>query len=517
MYKIVELGSWDFGIEPVAMIKVSSNGLIGYDRQQFLTKRAGCGMFADLLNKIAIHPGDMPVHTIAIGATEFYGPNRNADGFCENTCIKRAYTFEAKPLSKYASLPTKTEGARYYMNHENDDPLRSYGYIKAAAYNKPMHRVELLMIGNGTKEAAERNGGLVLPDQIKEALYDGEFQAGSMSCVLPFDKCAICGNEAPGRAEYCTKESCVGADGIQGFGCKDGLGRLLKTGRQQYVENPNCTFFDFSDVSSSRPADRTAYGGLARDFMKAAANVPVIGGARLAERYGLLADGFVMMTPQEEYCAKQIKLAMQLADMERDMDASPSTQDEATKAAFHPLVRPIVNTLAIGRPGNEKFSACIRALAENEVLLTPEEFLCVAAPSRIPSDHLSKIASEMKLWLPGIFRKLAFSDSLRGRLNHAFSIDVTVIPTSEQRSFAKEAAKTASYCVCGLSKRASLAVLRGANLSRKTPIANIIKEASAEAGKLAEEYALYQLATLAASRKDQSPLTLRAVLVHNRC
>jgi hypothetical protein len=523
MLKVIPIGGWDFGVEPTAMMKVSSHGFSGSDRKEFLQKRAGESIFADLVNKIAIGPGDVPIHSIAIGATEAYGANRNADAFCEDTCIKRAHTFNARPLREYgAGGPKKTDGARYYMNHKNDDPQRSYGYIKASSYNKRMRRIELLMIGNGTKEAANRNGGLVMPDAVKEALENGDYRGGSMSCVLPFDKCAICGNEAPSRKEYCTKEACVGPDGVQGFGCKDGLGRLLKSGRMQFVENPGCTYFDFSDVDP-RPADRTAYGGLASEFLnKSAEWSSVRGGAELAEYYGMFSDGLVLTTPGNEYHHRQLKLARHLAELEPLLDIASLSEkqyskDEYTKMAFHEKARPPLNLLPLGTPGTQKFASGIRALAEAEVMLTPEEFLAIVAPTGISNGSLKKIASEVRLYLPNIFTKLAYSESLPDRLNHAFSVNVSCIPTHDQRSFASHAAKTASYCVCQLSKRASLAVIRGATLSRMKPIANIIKEASKDAEKLAEEYALYQLSTLAAREEEPSPLTLRTVLVHNRC
>ena len=106
MLKIITPSSWQFD-EPIAqMIKISSQGLKGADLSLFI-KRAGHS-FADELQNIELTPGEVPVHLIAIGSTEFYGPNRNGDGFKEATCKKDHNSF--------------VKHARWYRNHKNKNP-----------------------------------------------------------------------------------------------------------------------------------------------------------------------------------------------------------------------------------------------------------------------------------------------------------------------------------------------------------------------------------------------------------
>ena len=77
--------------EPAELVKFSSRGLMPGDRYA-LVKRAG-EQFADLVRDIEILPGEAPIHSIAMGATESTGQNRNADGFRFDELVKHANTF----------------------------------------------------------------------------------------------------------------------------------------------------------------------------------------------------------------------------------------------------------------------------------------------------------------------------------------------------------------------------------------------------------------------------------------
>lgn len=72
-------------------------------------------------------------------------------------------------------------------------------------------------------------------------------------------------------------------------GCKDNLGRVSEDGHHLGVENPKCSFFDWSDVSNTRGADRTAF-----ITGKVASSDRVLGGAELGERLGLVAPDYLL-------------------------------------------------------------------------------------------------------------------------------------------------------------------------------------------------------------------------------
>lgn len=241
--KIVLPGSQEFGETQAQIIKASSRGLVGDDLRSFI-KRAGTKV-ADVMKKLSFADGEVPIHLIAIGAYEHYSINRNGDGFDENTCQKQAWTFE--------------KHARWYYNHQNKDPNKSYGIVKKAIYNDKMHRLELIVALNGTKEAAERNKGLVADKTLNLlASKNGIDKAGvSMACKVAHDVCLACGNNARTRDEYCTSPSEGGF--CKAGGCKNNMCRVNENGSIVGVLNPDADWFDISDVSDTRPADRLAF------------------------------------------------------------------------------------------------------------------------------------------------------------------------------------------------------------------------------------------------------------------
>jgi hypothetical protein len=166
--KIITPGSQEFGDVVATLIKRGSRGrLIGNDRS-LLEKRAGA-QFLYELDKIPRDPGEELIHLLAVGSTEKFGMNRNGDGFRE-AALRRTH-------------PTFVKYGRFYRDHLNKDPSKSYGIVKLSAYHEPMSRVELICALNATKEAAERNGGL-LADREMEKLARGDDIAVSMACAL---------------------------------------------------------------------------------------------------------------------------------------------------------------------------------------------------------------------------------------------------------------------------------------------------------------------------------------------
>ena len=107
MEKIITPGSWDFGMETQQLIKFASGKLTGAD-EQVLVKRAG-SEFVHLAKQIELQPGEIPIHSIAMGATEAYGPNRNGDGFKEAALRKYCKTFE-KHAKRYRHHKNKVPG-----------------------------------------------------------------------------------------------------------------------------------------------------------------------------------------------------------------------------------------------------------------------------------------------------------------------------------------------------------------------------------------------------------------------
>lgn len=278
MFKIVGADSWpNAPHESVDMIKVAKNGLKGRDRQDLLSKRAAAEGLLHALDQIELKPGDVPMHVISVHETEKYGCNKNGDAFSRETCKTAHHTFK--------------DHARYYRLHENKNPVKSYGKVAATSYNPDMGRIELLVIGNGTKEAADHNGGLPMLQSSLDTLENRGHLDWSMGCKVAYDVCSICGNKAATRADYCDSNTCVNPrTGDSMPGCKTGLTKIASDGTRQYVENPNPTFNDISEIPAPEsPADMNARGWRLRELEKVA-STHVMGGAELAEKLGFSLD-----------------------------------------------------------------------------------------------------------------------------------------------------------------------------------------------------------------------------------
>ena len=157
----------------------------------------------------------------AMGATEYFGCNRNGDAFFEDALKKYHHTF--------------VEDGHAFMHHKNKDPEKSYGKVVFSAYNDKMHRVELVVEYDTTK----------LDPKFVDKINNGDMVNVSMGCRVDSDYCSICGHRAKTPADYCKH-----------LKYEPGLTRMLPDGRKAFAINKDPHFFDISIVTI--PADPTA-------------------------------------------------------------------------------------------------------------------------------------------------------------------------------------------------------------------------------------------------------------------
>ncbi len=120
------------------------------------------------------------LHVIAMGSEESVGPNRNGDGW------------PAAALEKYH--PTFVKYGCFFREHKNRcQQKQGIGQIKAAAYNKPMSRIELILWGDKVKAEEEY-----------EMAKAGKELSFSMSARMPFDRCSICDKKSRRQEDYCS-------------------------------------------------------------------------------------------------------------------------------------------------------------------------------------------------------------------------------------------------------------------------------------------------------------------------
>jgi hypothetical protein len=492
MVKIVDPRGWNFDRNIVVEVPVSSRGLRGADRSGFL--KIASHVFVDAIDNMQIKKGEHPVHVITVGATEAWGPNRNGDGFKEAHCKKHHRTFE--------------KFARWYRNHKNKDPAKSYGRIEKSAYSQNMRRIELLCMLNSTKEAAERNGGLVADTEM-EKLARGDDLAVSMACRVPYDVCSSCQNKARTREEYCTSDMCKYG------GCRSNLTKVASDGHILHVDNPNPTFFDNSHVI--RPADRTAYGCTADWFTKAASANEFIPGAEMAEHLGVTAPMGVLLFQDQLPTWNlsvdgQVKLAYGFADLEQRGSFISGEQARAVDPALQdPLAPEMFDVL--GTPGTEKSAEALGALADEKVILPFRDF------ARWIGKSADDAAAAQQI-LPAVFSRMIERGDLEYQIaNNPFAVS-TKTASVQQRALAADLAANCGFSQDALRSRSMLSGLRQHAEPNLRDVWKIEKTAFDQAGAedLAVSYGLYKLAALhriAAFDKNFS-LTGRLALGQNR-
>jgi hypothetical protein len=486
---------WDYGMPVVSMLKVSSQGLRGSDFDS-LVKRAG-HHFADKFRDFKCAKDQIPLHVIAMGATEKWGPNRNGDGFTEHALKKYGHTFISKPLSK--------QGAYWYKNHQNKDYRKSYGIVKDAWYNPEMCRQELIVLLNGEKSAADRNGFGFVDNDALDKIARGDDIPVSMACRVPFDKCAYCQNQARTRADYCTAETCKAG------GMREKLAQVVKIGNDlfhNYVDNPSPNFFDISKVF--RGADRTAFAGPADYIQKAAfADGHLPGGAELAELLGVEAPFKVALDTDTAYITNdrirnQVKLAYGLAQLEMQRQE----HNERTKRAFDSRLQPPFDFSAI-KTANQVPEA-LAALADQCIVMKLADFARLTGRIKT-SSHATQL-------LPGVFTRLTQTGDIVGALESNPYAPSDNYPSDRLRTWAKHAAETYSLDPEFIGRRAMRSEIR----SYESPSVNVQEKVAwdgndPEAAKLATDYALYQVSALSriAALGGNFPLTVAHSVAQN--
>jgi len=489
LIKFVSPSGWDFEQRIVSPIKMSSRGLIGEDRREFL-KRASHA-FLPQLDNVKFAKDEVPVHLIALGASEAYGPNRNGDGFKEATCREHHHTF--------------TKFAKFFRNHKNKaergDPY--YGFVKASAYNEDMRRVELLCALNAEKSAADRNGGFVADTEL-EKIARGEDMAVSMACRVPHDVCSFCKHAAKNRAEYCTREKCAAG------GCQSNLTRLVKVGNDLHhlhVDNPNPTWFDISRVF--RPADRIAYGAKADYLTKAASDSGIFelqDYIKMAENSTAPLDVILYQSGHhgfwsEKYAA-QVKLGYGLAALEKYETARDANTYRAHATADFPIEK-------LAAFGSSQCDTQLAAMADRKIILSLKDYARLAGRE----EHVKSAAA----FLPGIYSHMTTDESLPIRVESGMCSFIEKTANESSRMLAATLHAEYSLQKEAVEDRGFLSSIRG----QPAPVI-IPYEKSAtcdEHGeRLAKDYAMYKLAALwrVAAVDTDFPLTVSLSLRQNR-
>ncbi len=485
---IKALASWSpaFDQPAVQIVNLSSRGLLGLDHSNFV-KRASADLCRDIdAIRSQVTPHETLIHLLAIGATEDYGPNRNGDGFKRAAC--RQYH------------PTFVKYAKFYRNHANKDPSKSYGRVIKSAFNEPMKRVELLVALNNDSVAAKANNGLIADRELEKLASGKEIQV-SMACRVPFDICSYCGNEAPSTAQYCDSQMCKAG------GLRENIGSLVEVDggiHHLHADNTRPVFFDISDVF--RGADRIAR--VTGMFDKVAAAGRIIKSAELARSYEITAPYELAVDGnQPRHVQQLIKLAYELAALEERIPTD-STARHLT-LAFTPTTSEDT-ALPLPPLAREKFACTLRALADQQICLPFVRFIELVADQ--PFEKAAEIATIGASELPGSFNRLISMSDLPEKIKHSQYLPSDTAPAA----FAGWATKLAadfSLAEYHVNRRVNRSLLNSITPGLRSVSSEKMATDRGPVTKLADEYALYKLAFLSVTR--DLPLTRSLLVVQN--
>jgi len=491
--KVVTPDSLNYDEPVVSEVKLTGRGLTGSDRDAFV-KRASDDLLRDIdriREKVA--SDEVLVHMLAMGATEFYGPNRNGDGFRASVCREYHPTFE--------------KFARFYRNHQNKDPKKSYGRVVKSAWHDPMKRIELLVALNANEAAARRNGGLIADREMEKLAANKEI-AVSMACSVPHDVCSYCANVAPTTADYCSGTYQGGM--CKAGGLRDNIGSLIEIDggiHHLHADNPQPSFFDISNVY--RPADRIAYvmGALEKS---AAVHGRVIKSAELAHQMGIVEP--IEMMLQGDYPKEVehlIKTAYLLAARESQIHEDPNTLSATSALAFRDSVQDA--DLELPPQFRYKFAYALRAMADQQICLPVSAFL--AATTDISHEKAATVSALVSRELPGIFTRMLEKGDLPARVKKSHYAPSVAVAPPRFETWAAKLASHFSLHPAHVQDR----VTRAALYLEEAPVLRSGNEKVAsdnsDVSKLAEEYALYQLSFLGAQPTHKPDLALTADLV----
>lgn len=452
--KVVLTGSYDFGEAPVALMDVHSQGVDNL----WLQKRAS--VLIPELDGYKAASGRSPLHLIALGTTETYGPNANADGFCRYWQEKNGHTF--------------LSDGHVYKEHVNKDPKKASGEIKIAKFNPKMDRTELVIEVDNNKWA----------DELQK-VASGKDIFFSMAATVPYDVCSICDNKARSRMEYC--------------GCmKKHAGQILDDGQRVYVDNPHPKWFDISGVY--RPADKIAYvmgcpcmekGGA---MVKSGSETPILGVDLYDALYPTFRKQSHSMDVPSFYAPMKRRLLSKLAAIEKEIElVAPADENIKNLSSAFATKLPT-------EPFGDLFSDCkgevVSKLASMQIILPLRTFLDLVGAEIEPE--------QVEECLPGIFSELDEDNDCIADSGTYDPGGFNILPQSflsalpglfEEGSFADE--PTRRRISITIIRKSPVKALRG-----PVKIHSIKSAGHAEAKLWAREYANYKLAQLAALHDD---------------
>jgi hypothetical protein len=436
------------------------------------------------------------IHLVAMGCGESYSSNKNGDFWTRAGLMHDKGDYGAHTFVKHG---------HYFLEHKNRDPKVARGSIKAAAYNREMDRVELIVWGN--KRKAEED---------YQMAKSGKTLTFSMSARVPSDFCSICDHEAKSSREYC---ACL----------KQHMTRWMPShSKFAYAVNRKPKFFDISRVQN--PADRIAHFlqyvmAPGEEMAKAAAAFELMFSDMQAERSGIClpADNVTGCATSERQAILE-----KLASYERfhqDVLLKPNDLSKDAKFNFATQVAPYA--FAEDAISDEQMKllqqmppdVCFGHLAKRAAVLPFAHFWAYANMQTVKqaaADPVFHYAQEM---LPNVFTtalRMPSAPEIEGYVTPGVSaklaacnigdpIEQLMDSVAGQLTIDKPQMRIRVMRICASSPRPSCAC--GAKMASE-----IIPDQKAYAREMARAYALYKVAFVEAL-SEQTPIDEASMLL----
>jgi hypothetical protein len=346
----------------------ASSRLLRDVRKDLIKRASKEELFKDFYENKKSDPNQELLHLIAVGAYEGTGYNRNGDAFLEDDCIKN---------HKYFSKSNRA----VHRHHKNKPSDPKFGNIKAAAYNKRMRRIELII-------------GLD-KDKCSDILHEQETTGNtnwSMASKQAKDICSWCKHEAKTDKDRC--------DHIPAH-----LGEINKEGEMCGMLNPDPRWFEISYVK--RPADRI---GMSLGKVASAVARPMSTSDYLNIYGDLYIPDDILISKKAE---DKRELLTKLAELEKHVEAvtkgSPITRkDKFIKEHGHKLKHTSnIDYTSMDSLRKMEPSLVLKTLADNGIIFSPEDFSRYLFDNRVDKSRVEG----MKSHLPNIYNKINDEDA----------------------------------------------------------------------------------------------------------
>ncbi len=350
MIKFTSNNDFDFHIESVQLLRDVSKDLV---------KRAS----AKSLLKVEKTANQEDLHIIALGSYEGTGFNRNGDAFMEADCKKNHHYF------------TKADRA-VHRHHKNKPKDPKFGNIKAAAYNEPMKRIELV-VGLDKDKCAD-----ILDEQEKTGNTNW-----SMASKQAYDVCSWCNHKAVTDDDRCSH-------------IPKNIGDLNKEGEMCGMINPNPRWFEISYVR--RPADRI---GMSLGKVASASTIKPMLPKDFLNIYGDIH------VPEDVYISKKAAdkrvILKKLAEIEKHVNAVAHGSGNTSKELFikrhgNKLTQSHIDDTSMDELRKMEPAQVLRTLADHGIIFSPEDFSRYLFDNRVDKKNVEG----MKTHLPSIFSDL---------------------------------------------------------------------------------------------------------------